>query len=108
MMYIVHISRRGQAHNVSYACLLHLLLPSGIFAAGIEVEANLLYFSTISNIQYYNETSGNINVVFDNLGYSEELECNLCDHKIYWIELSGSMINRGNPNDPMSVETVSP
>ena len=77
------------------------------FTAGIEVEANLLYFSNISNIQYYNETGSNTRVVFDNLRYGEALECNLCDHKIYWIELPG-MIKRGNPSDPTSVETVSP
>ena len=76
------------------------------FIAGIEVKASLLYFSNISNIQYYNETGSNTGVVFDNLRYGEALECNLCDHMIYWIDLPG-MIKRGNPNDPTSVETVS-
>ena len=84
-----------------------MLLSNVFFTAGIEVDANLLYFSNISNIQYYNKTASNTRVVFDNLRYGEALECNLCDHKIYWIDLPG-MIKRGNPNDPTSVETVSP
>ena len=74
---------------------------------GIEVKANLPYFSNISNIQYYNNTSSNTRVVFDNVRYAESLECNLRDHKIYWID-HPEMIKRGNPNDPTSIETVSP
>ena len=98
----VHFKIRDFLHVYSrYYCLIVL------FPVGIEVEASLLYFSNISNIQYYNRTGGNTRVVFDNLGYGEALECNLYDHKIYWIDMPG-MIKRGNPNDPASVETVSP
>ena len=74
--------------------------------AGIEVKANLLYFSNISNIQYYNKTASSTRVIFDNFRYVESLECNLRDHKIYWIDFPG-IIKRGNPNDPTSTETVS-
>ena len=66
----------------------------------------MLYFSNISNIQYYNESGSNTQVVFDNLDYGEALECNLCDHMIYWIDLPG-MIKRGNPSNLSTVETVS-
>ena len=66
----------------------------------------VLYFSNLSNIQYYNETGNNTQVVFDNLGYGESLDCNLCDHMIYWIELPGK-IKRGYPNNLSTVETVS-
>lgn len=76
------------------------------FIAGTKVEANLLYFSNISNIQYYNENSSSTRVVFDNLVFGDALECNSNDRKMYWIELPG-MIRRGNPNDPASIETVS-
>ena len=103
--------RTAQTYNPSLRCVYYacplLLIHNGIFTAGMKAEATLLYFSNISNIQYYNETGNNTRVVFDNLRYGEALECNLCDHKIYWIDLPG-MIKRGNPNDPTSVETVSP
>ena len=72
----------------------------------MKADSNLLYFSNISNIQYYNETGINTGVVFDNLRCGVALECNLYDHKIYWIDLPGT-IKRGDPKDPTSVETVS-
>ena len=105
--FTVYIAYSVNCVHLNQDFLLSLLLPNYTFPVGIEVEASLLYFSNISNIQYYNRTGSNTRVVFDNLGYGEALECNLCDHKIYWIDLPG-MIKRGDPNDPASVETVSP
>ena len=66
----------------------------------------VLYFSNLFDIQYYNESGNSTRVVFDGLGYGESIECNLCDHMIYWIELPGK-IKRGNPNNLSTIETVS-
>ena len=113
--YIVHIQAL-LTHSVyldsgpdSLAVLIKrsTFITSCIYALfSAATQPQVLYFSNVLNIQCFNESSNATEVVFDNLQYGEALECNLYDHRIYWIDLPG-MIKRGHPNNPESVETVS-
>ena len=62
-----------------------------------------LYFTNLNSIELL---SNNLStVVLGGLEHAESLDCNVCDQRIYWVDMVGK-IKKGIPNNQSSIEVV--
>ena len=78
-------------------------LPSSSSTCTATGNGGSLYFTNLNSIQLLNNNLST--VVLGGLEQAESLDCNVCDQRIYWVDMLGK-IKKGIPNNQSSIEVV--